>query len=41
MFKAVQHHLEEKEKVNSLRIRTVGAPAPSETHGGPVFMSIG
>ena len=41
MFKAVQHKLEEKQKVQSLMIRTVGAPTPSETHGGPVFMSVG
>lgn len=40
-FKAVQRHLDDKDKVNSLRIKTVGAPTPSETHGGPVFMSIG
>ena len=40
-FKAVQHKLEEKQKVQSLMIRTVGAPEPSETHGGPVFMSVG
>ena len=40
-FKAVLHKLEEKQQVQSLRIKTVGAPAPAETHGGPVFMSIG
>ena len=24
-----------------MRIKTVGAPSPASTHGGPVFMSIG
>ena len=40
-FKAVQHHLDDKQKIQTMRIKTVGAPDPSETHGGPVFMSIG
>ena len=40
-FKAVQHKLDDHQPVQSLKIRTVGAPAPSETHGGPVFMSVG
>ena len=40
-FKAVQHKLEEKQSVNYQYIKTSGCPAAAETHGGPVFMSVG
>lgn len=41
MFKAVQRHLDDKQAVQQLHIRTVETVDAAHTHGGPVFMSVG
>ena len=40
-FKAIQTKLDDKQHVQTLKIKTTGAPSPAQTHGGPVFMSVG
>lgn len=40
-FKAIVAHLEAKQSIHTTFINTVAAPTPDETHGGPVFMSVG
>ena len=40
-FKSVQHQLDEKQNVHTQYIKTTGCPNPADTHGGPVFMSVG
>lgn len=40
-FRAVVHHLEAKQHVHHTWINTVPTPKPDETHGGPVFISVG
>jgi len=40
-FKAIQRHLDEKQAVQSLNIIASECPAPTLTHGGPVFLSVG
>ena len=40
-FKSAQHHLNEKDAVQSIYVRASECPALDQPNGGPVFMSVG